>query len=136
MKIRADKSYKCYSISQSKDIIQVTIKAHSGLDESSMDILQFNKNELIRMYHIMSNNPHGMWDYILQLRSKRDGEPFTIKVGKHKLTYWNLEQEPRQYFYLANSDWYNRECLYLLTTNEKYKASKRLKQRLIGGEAN
>jgi len=130
-KIQQNPSYHYYSISKSKDAIRVTIKSNSGLDEASMHMYQFKVNSLFRDYEVMSTNPEGTWRTLYQMGSEQNGEPFTAIVGKLTMRYWKLEPKPRGYFYFAYSEWFRTECLFLVFTNEKFEAVKKLKIRLL-----
>jgi len=130
-KIEQNPSHHYYSISKSKDVIRVTIKTNSGLDEGSMHMYQFADGRLFRDYEIMSTNPQGTWRTIYQMGAEQNGEPYTVRVGKLKMSYWKLEPKPRGYFYFGYSDWFRTECLFLVFTYEKFEVANKLKIGLL-----
>lgn len=118
-KISKDPLSKYYSVAKSKNRIFVSIISGSGIDESSTNIYDFEKNSLKRMYLVLSTNPVGTWHFLYQQHVKNDGEPSTITVDDLKLTYWD-SPIGRTYYYLAYSNWFHEECLYVLITKEKF----------------
>lgn len=119
-KIQKDFNHKFYSLSKSKDVIRVTIKTNSGLDEGSIQMYQFANNHLLRIYNVSSINPDGQWRALYQMSSEKNGQPYTVNVGKLQMKYWKLDPKPRGYLYFAYSDWFRKECLFLLQTEEHF----------------